>query len=834
MGATTVDLSVINRLTNISDVNKILHETVARERGIDSELDRQLSKRSDLERNFLLLNTPTAETLELVRADCEQLLQSVQGTAQLADHISSKVRQLDLVQGRVQSVLNKINLILDRTNCINGVQSAMETEDYEAAAQYISSFMELEAKMAAALSAAERSAGSTGGAPPPAMLQQHTADANQAEDQRRVLMEVRARLEEITERRFEDAVARRDHTAAVRFARLYKPLGKQSEGLKKFIEYLKVVVGAQARNIYNSLAEQLEAPAAAAGARGGPPRVDFATALTALFKDMAVCLDEHDALVRETFGEAAVLDVIAGLQTECDNAGSRILQRFTESRRLERVVRDVTSRKRGGGGGGAGGLPFGAPAAAAGGAEPATDHRAVEALIEEVLRICGLCEEYNQFMLGKMRAAAAAAAAAGAGGPYGRESAGGAPGTATAAGQLPLAREAAFRSGSFNVALRELLGRYVALEEYYLDETAGMAIRIDEVLPEQLTSSMVDDVFFILRKVGLRALAAGQFQATAALLAELNNVLANAFRNALQAKLAPGPSKALAALPAALPPPPAASALPGSGSDAALLYPLLGEYCVSLNNTDVAADYAAKLRAELEAHTGGLLAAPADREKARLVLADLAKTGGDFRSLASRGLEALAEGLLPRLKPTLDEVAALSYSLSEAEYGAGEAEGGGWAGRLVLALSALSGLLRPLLTPANWEVLFGALLDKLAARLEALLLRKPFSQLGGLALDRDVRLLGAGLADLTARTVRDRLARLSQMAVLLGLEGLDELMDYWGQGGGGAGGGGGGGGGDGAGGGAGMINWRLSAAEARAVLALRGDWSREAVMALPL
>ena len=124
-------------------------------------------------------------------------------------------------------------------------------------------------------------------------------------------------------------------------------------------------------------------------------------------------------------------------------------------------------------------------------------------------------------------------------------------------------------------------------------------------------------------------------------------------------------------------------------------------------------------------------------------------------------------------------------------------------------------------------------LPQLAARLEALLLRKPFSQLGGLALDRDVRLLGAGLADLTARTVRDRLARLSQMAVLLGLEGLDELMDYWSPGGG-AGGGAGGGGGEGGGGGAGMINWRLSAAEARAVLALRGDWSREAVMALPL
>ena len=68
------------------------------------------------------------QMLELVHADCEQLLSSVHNTAQLADHISSKVRRLDLVQTRVQDTLGKINLILDRTNCINGVQAAMDSE----------------------------------------------------------------------------------------------------------------------------------------------------------------------------------------------------------------------------------------------------------------------------------------------------------------------------------------------------------------------------------------------------------------------------------------------------------------------------------------------------------------------------------------------------------------------------------------------------------------------------------------------------------------------------------------------------------------------------------
>lgn len=178
-----------------------------------------------------------------------------------------------------------------------------------------------------------------------------------------------------------------------------------------------------------------------------------------------------------------------------------------------------------------------------------------------------------------------------------------------------------------------------------------------------------------------------------------------------------------------------------------------------------------------------------------------------------------------------------SYVLTEADYGTLEAESG-WAGRLVLLLSSLATVLRPGLTPSNWEVLFGSLLDKLAARVEGLLGRKSFNQLGGLQLDREVRLLISGLGELTGRTVRDRLARLSQMAVLLGLESVEELLDYWGPGSGvgGAGGTGGGSGGEGAGGGGagGFINWRLSPAEVRGMLVLRSDWGREAVMALPL
>ena len=53
-----------------------------------------------------------------------------------AAKVSSKVRELDVAGSAVESALSRINLIMDRADCIEGVKTAMDTEDYEAAARY--------------------------------------------------------------------------------------------------------------------------------------------------------------------------------------------------------------------------------------------------------------------------------------------------------------------------------------------------------------------------------------------------------------------------------------------------------------------------------------------------------------------------------------------------------------------------------------------------------------------------------------------------------------------------------------------------------------------------
>ena len=63
----------------------------------------------------------------------------------------------------------------------------------------------------------------------------------------------------------------------------------------------------------------------------------------------------------------------------------------------------------------------------------------------------------------------------------------------------------------------------------------------------------------------------------------------------------------------------------------------------------------------------------------------------------------------------LDEVAAVSYTLSEAAYAANEA-GDGWVARVLGALGSGLESLQPLLTPNNYDLLVSLLLEDVASR----------------------------------------------------------------------------------------------------------------------
>ena len=113
--------------------------------------------------------------------------------------------------------------------------------------------------------------------------------------------------------------------------------------------------------------------------------------------------------------------------------------------------------------------------------------------------------------------------------------------------------------------------------------------------------------------------------------------------------------------------------------------------------------------------------------------------------------------------------------------------------------------------PPRLQALLGKLLSHCAQRIEALLLTKRVDMFGALQFERDVRALTGRLGALSSRSVRGHTARLTQVTALLSLEREAELAELWADGG-----------------------LRLSAAEARAILALRVEFKKEAIAAVKL
>ena len=74
------------------------------------------------------------------------MLSNVNSTCILADQVSNKVRELDLAQSRVNETLLRIDAIVERSNCIDGVFKALESEDFENAASYVETFFSIDAK----------------------------------------------------------------------------------------------------------------------------------------------------------------------------------------------------------------------------------------------------------------------------------------------------------------------------------------------------------------------------------------------------------------------------------------------------------------------------------------------------------------------------------------------------------------------------------------------------------------------------------------------------------------------------------------------------------------
>jgi hypothetical protein len=283
-------------------------------------------------------------------------------------------------------------------------------------------------------------------------------------------------------------------------------------------------------------------------------QVNFIACLTNLFKDVVLAIEENNEILRGLCGEDGIVYGICELQEECDSRGSLIVKKYMEFRKLSRLSSEINAQNKN--------------LLAVGGGSEGPDPRDIELYLEEILSLMQLGEDYTQFMVLKIK------------------------GLSSVDPELLPRATKAFRSGSLSKVLQEITGFYVILEGFFMVENVRKAIRIDEHVPDSLTTSMVDDVFYVLQSCLRRAISTSNISSVVAVLSGASSLLSNEYHEALQQKMREPNLGARLFL--------GGVGVQKTGT----------EIATALNNMDVSSEYVLKLKHEIEeqcAEVSGIL-----------------------------------------------------------------------------------------------------------------------------------------------------------------------------------------------------------------------------------
>lgn len=239
-------------------------------------------------------------------------------------------------------------------------------------------------------------------------------------------------------------------------------------------------------------------------------------------------------------------------------------------------------------------------------------------------------------------------------------------------------------------------------------------------------------------------------------------------------------------------------------------------FLVTLNNLEVSSDNIMKLKKDLEVECERILAfTEPSKLKLESCLADLMNTSNIFKGLLQEGIYQLCStAVIPRLKPLIDGFNSTSHNISEEEFSFYEVNDP-FVQSFITSLDSMLTSFKGPLTTANYDSLVSMAATEITNQLETSVMKASFNRLGGLQFDKELRSLVGYLTAVTQWTIRDKFARLTQIATILNLEKVGEIMDYWGPN-------------------SGPMTWRLTPTEVRQVLSLRVDFRSEDINRLKL
>ncbi|XP_024411863.1 conserved oligomeric Golgi complex subunit 4 isoform X1 [Desmodus rotundus] len=757
-----ISTELIRSLTELQELEAVYERLCGEEKVVERELDALLEQQSTVESKMVTLHR-MGPSLQLIEGDAKQLAGMITFTCSLAENVSSKVRQLDLAKNRLYQAIQRADDILDLKFCMDGVQTALRSEDYEQAAAHIHRYLCLDKSVIE--------------------LSRQGKEGSMIDANLKLLQEAEQRLKAIVTEKFAIATKEGDLPQVERFFKIFPLLGLHEDGLSKFSEYLcKQVASKAEENLLLVLGTDMNDRRAA---------IIFADTLTLLFEGIARIVETHQPIVETYYGPGRLYTLIKYLQVECDRQVEKVVDKFIKQRNYHQQFRHVQNNLRNS-------------------ATEKIEPRELDPILTEVTLMNARSELYLSFLRKRISSDFEV-------------------GDSMASEEVKQEHQKCLdkllNNCLLSCTMQELIGFYITMEEYFMRETVNKAVALDTYEKGQLTSSMVDDVFYIVKKCIGRALSSSSIDCLCAMINLATTELESDFRDVLCNKLRMGfPATTFQDIQRGVTS--AVNIMHSSlqqgkfdtkgieSTDEAKL-----SFLVTLNNVEICSENISTLKKTLESDCTKLFSQGIGGEQAQAkfdsCLSDLAAVSNKFRDLLQEGLTELNNtAVKPQVQPWINTFLSVSHSIEEEEFNDYEANDP-WVQQFILNLEQQMAEFKASLSPVIYDNLTSLMTSFVAAELERVVLKSTFNRLGGLQFDKELRSLIAYLTTVTTWTIRDKFARLSQMATILNLERVTEILDYWGAN-------------------SGPLTWRLTPAEVRQVLALRMDFRSEDIKRLRL
>ncbi|KZT28621.1 COG4-domain-containing protein [Neolentinus lepideus HHB14362 ss-1] len=729
----------LSSLSTLPEILSALSSLESEESELSNSLSELLQAREPIISSLSRLESLLPQ-LDGLHEDARLLSDKVGATAQTAERVGGRVRSLDEEMRRIRLASDRVGQVLELKSSIAAMQSAIESQDWESATRHCARAMALPPEVLSGRFAETTVPTSENPLPPAQSVQL-----------------AKEKLLAIFRERFENAAKTRDAAATTRYFKLFPTIGCEAEGLEAYASFVVALV-------------RVRAPPSA---KTSSP-LYYVTALTALFENIALIVDQHQPIVDKYYGSGKMSTVVDRLLKECLRVVEGLIEGWEEDRSMKRklsetsnavfhtlqasspAVRRQTSQA---------GAPDG----------EGPDPREVDKVLTEAAGMAGRWSLLKKFLVERLEEEPE------------DETAVESEGTEFKASTFEQTKDVLACGQAFEDML---MTYYVPLEIWYTRTVIDKAHRLSSSDPSAspTTTTTPDDVFYIFKFVLQRLLSCGNVPVVKKVSELLRDVMDRDYAGVVKRKLDDVYRMG-------------GSASVGRGERGERELRLA--FIILLNDLDVSSSHMDRLIKDVQA-SNTVSQAFLDNEVPDVIntITSLSILASKYKSTLRAGIEQLFNQLIrPKLRTFLSEIYKdVSYVLDEESYSQAEYQDM-VRKRFVKAWEGLVDGYIGTFTDNNYQLFFGLALDVLIRPWEKLIMTTKFTELGAIRFDRDLRAVISYLTSQTAfGDAREKFLRLHQISTLLNLDAEENVDEFYS--------------------GSGII-WKLSLQEARAVVALR-------------